>query len=147
MNKKVMLISMLSLLLLPIPAAMAVDVRVEGVGTYSQTRRFGEVTDTVTLTGEWVFESKWEDGLHPYITNTVTLFEGSTYYEFITYPVNGSGFVVLIVIKYGVPMIHDAADIQVRGYAFAETFQDGGYRSVPEGEIPGETGYNRKNIR
>jgi len=135
MSKKLMLISMLSLFLLSVPAAIGVDVHVEGVGTYSQTRRFGEVSDTVTLTGEWVFCSKWMDGSHPIITNNVTLFEGSTYYESISYPDNGSGLDVLIVIETGVPVIHDAFD--------ATTFRDGGNRSVPRGE----TGYNRKNIK
>jgi len=125
MNKKMMLIPIIALLFLSVPFAIAGNVLIIGDGEYSQTNSMGEISDEVTLTGDWIFDSVWSHGSRGDIDNIVTLFGGSTYYEHTVSPGGGyygdgnPGVDLLTVVNYGGGSdIQDIADIQVRGFDF-----------------------------
>ena len=116
MNKKMMLFPILALLLLSVPVAIAGTVLVVGDGEYSQTNSMGDISDSVTLTGEWIFDSEWSSSSRAAIDNYVTLYDGSSYHEYTT--AGGDGLDLLTVVHYGEESIQDVADIQVKGFNF-----------------------------
>ena len=140
MSKKVSLTVAIALMMFAVPAT-AFESQVQGTGVYNQTRAFGEITDAITLTGEWQFDSIWTHPSSPgTMTNDILLSVAtpSTFYEHTVSPESGyysdgnPGLDLTTTVQIPEMSLIDTAEIGMRGYDFTFDAATGSYESTKQ---------------